>query len=94
MKKHRLYFIYLIPVAAGLLLFAFLMAGQYVFDPLSDISNHNTYGFPTPAAIRLLTGNSYEAVADGFISKPSYMFLQIIGMSLITAPSAIAGGVR
>ncbi len=72
MKRYRLYFIYLVPVAAGLLLAVLLMAGQYVFDPLSDISAHNTYGFSTPAAIRLLTGNSYEAVADGFISKPSY----------------------
>ena len=72
MKRFRLYFFYLIPVAAGLLLSVLLKADQYVFDPLSDISDHNTYGFPTPTAIRLLTGNSYEAVTDGFLSKPSY----------------------
>ncbi len=76
MKRYRLYFIYLIPVAAGLLLSVLLKADQYVFDPLREISYHNTYGFPTPAAIRFLTGNSYEAVTDGFIPKPSYKYIR------------------
>ena len=94
MKKNRLYFIYLIPVAAGLLLAVLLMAGQYVFDPLSDISDHNTYGFPTPAAIRLLTGNSYEAVADGFIPKPSYKYIRPRYYVLRTDSDVVANAVH
>ena len=94
MKKNRLYFIYLIPVAAGLLLAALLMADQYVLDPLCDISELNTYGFPTPTAIRLLTGNSYEAVADGFISKPSYKHIKPRYYVLRTDSDVVANAVH
>ena len=94
MKRYRRYYIYLSPVAAGLLLFVFLKAGQYVFDPLSDISAHNTYGFPTPAAIRLLTGNSYEAVTDGFLSKPSYKLIKPRYYVLRTDSDVVANAVH